>query len=52
MVDQCDKPVNMGSFVIDEENYDQKSWMLFEGTCNICLLVFSRQIFVTVLMLV
>ena len=29
MVDQCDKPVNLGNFVFDEENHEGKSWKLF-----------------------
>ena len=48
MVDQCDKPVNLGNFVFDEENHERKSWKLFGRTCNRSLLVF----FVIVLMLV
>ena len=40
MVDQCDKPVNLGSFVFDEKSCEKKSWKLFERTCNRPLLVF------------
>ena len=40
MVDQCDKPVNLGVFVFDEENHERKSWKLFGRTCNRSLLVF------------
>ena len=32
MVDQCDEPVNLGNFVFDEENHEQKSWKLFGRT--------------------
>ena len=52
MVDQCDKPVNLGKFVFDEENHERKSWKLFGRTCNRSLLVFLCQFFVIVLMLV
>ena len=52
MVDQCDKPVNLGNFVFDEENHERKSWKLFGRTCNRSLLVFLCQFFVIVLMLV
>ena len=40
MVDQCDKPVNLGNLVFDEENHEQKSWKLFRHTCNRSLVVF------------
>ena len=40
MVDQCDKPVNLGNFVSDEENHEQKSWKLFGRSCHRSLLVF------------
>ena len=52
MVDQCDKPVNLGNFVFDEENHEPKSWKLFGRTCNRSLLVSLCQFFVIVLMLV
>ena len=52
MVDQFDKPVNLGNFVFDEENYERKSWKLFGRRCNRSLLVFLCQFFVIVLMLV
>ena len=40
MVDQCDKPVNLGNFVFDEENHERKSWKFFGRICNRSLLVF------------
>ena len=40
MVDQCDMPVNIGNFVFDEKNHEQKSWKLFGCTCNRSFLVF------------
>ena len=52
MVDQCDKPVNLGNFVFDEENHERKSRKLFGRTCNRSLLVFLSQFFLIVLMLV
>ena len=52
MVDQCDKHVNLGNFVFDEENHERKAWKLFGRTCNRSLLVFLCQFFVIVLMLV
>ena len=52
MVDQCDKPVNLGNFVFDEENQERNSWKLFGRTCNRYLLVLLCQFFVIVLMLV
>ena len=51
MVDQCDKPVNLG-FFFDEENHERKPWKLFGHTCIRSLLVFLCQFFVIVLMLV
>ena len=30
MADQCDKPVNLGNVVFDEENHGRKSWKLFD----------------------
>ena len=48
----CDKPVNLGNFVFDEENHERKTWKLFGRTCNRSLLVFLCQFFVIVLMLV
>ena len=45
MVDQCDKPVNLGIFVFDEENHERTSWKLFGRTCNRSLLVFFVPIF-------
>ena len=51
MADRCDKPVNLGNFVFDEENHERKSWKLFGRTCKRSLLVFCA-IFVIVLMLV
>ena len=45
MVDQCDKPVNLGNFVFDKENHERKSWKLFGRTCNRSLLVFFVPIF-------
>ena len=52
MVDQCEKRVNLGNFVFDEENHEQKSWKLFGRTCNRSFLVFLVPFFVIVLMLV
>ena len=26
MGDECDKQLNLGNFVFDEENHEQKSW--------------------------
>ena len=34
MVDQCDKPVNLGNFVFDEEKHERKSWKFFGRICN------------------
>ena len=52
MVDQSEKPVKLGSFVFDEENYEQKSWKLFGRTCKKSVLVFLCQFFVVALVLV
>ena len=52
MVNQVDKLVNLGNFDFDEENHEQKSWMLFGRTYNRSLLNFLCHIFVIVLMLV
>ena len=52
MVDQCDKPVNLGNFVFDEENHERKSWKLLGSLCNRSLLVFLSRFFVIVLTLV
>ena len=29
MGDECDKQLNLGIFVFDEENHERKSWMFF-----------------------
>ena len=50
MVDQCDKPVNLGNFVFDEENHEKS-----HGNCldvHVIDLFFLCQCFVIVLMLV
>ena len=51
MGDECDKQLNLGNFVFDEENHERKSWKFFGRTCNISLVVFMCQFFVIVLML-
>ena len=51
MGDECDKQLNLGNFVFDEENHEQKSWKFFGRTCNRSLLVFMCQCFVIVLIL-
>ena len=51
MGDECDMQLNLGNFVFDEENHEQKSWMFFGRTCNRSLLVFMCQFFVIVLIL-
>ena len=38
MVDQCDMSVNLGNFLFDEENHEQKSLKLFGSLFS--LLVF------------
>ena len=45
MGDECDKHLNLGIFVFDEENHERKSWELFGRTCNRSLLVFLCQFF-------
>ena len=51
MGDECDKQLNLGNFVFDEENHERKSWKFFGRTCNRFLLVFMCQFFVIVLIL-
>ena len=51
MGDECDKQLNLGNFVFDEENHERKSWKFFGRTCNRSLLVFMCQFFVIVLIL-
>ena len=51
MGDECDKQLNLGNFVFDEENHERKSWKFFGHTCNRSLLVFMCQFFVIVLIL-
>ena len=51
MGDECDKQLNLGIFVFDEENHERKSWKFFGRTCNRSLLVFMCQFFVIVLIL-
>ena len=46
MGDECDKQLNLGNFVFDEENHERKSWK-----CHRSLLVFMCQFFVIVLIL-
>ena len=45
---ECDKQLNLGNFVFDEENHEQKSWKFFGRTCKRSLLVFLCPFFVTV----
>ena len=51
MGDECDKQLNLGNFVFDEENHERKSWKFFGRTCNRSLLVFMCQFIVIVLIL-
>ena len=51
MGDECDKQLNLGNFVFDEENHERKSWKFFGRTRNRSLLVFMCQFFVIVLIL-
>ena len=51
MGDECDKQLNLGNFVFDEENHERKTWKFFGRTCNRSLLVFMCQFFVIVLIL-
>ena len=51
MGDECDKQLNLGNFVFDEENHERKSWKFFGRTCKRSLLVFMCQFFVIVLIL-
>ena len=51
MGDECDKQLNLGNFVFDEENHERKSWKFFGRTYNRSLLVFLCQCFVIVLIL-
>ena len=48
MGDECDKQLNLGNFVFDEENHERKSWKFFGRTCNRSLLVFMCQFVVIV----
>ena len=50
MGDECDKQLNLGNFVFDE-NHEPKSWKVLGRTCNRSLLVFMCQLFVIVLIL-
>ena len=51
MGDECEKQLNLGNFVFDEENHEGKSWKFFGRMCNRSLLVFMCQFFVIVLIL-
>ena len=51
MGDECDKQLNLGNVVFDEENHERKSWKFFGRTCNRSLLVFMCRFFVIVLIL-
>ena len=51
MGDECDKQLNFGIFVFDQENHERKPWTFFERTCNRSLLVFMCHFFVIVLIL-
>ena len=51
MGDECDKQLNLGNFVFDEENHERKSWKFFGRTGNRSLLVFMCQFFVIYLIL-
>ena len=48
---ECEKKLNLGGFVFDEENHERKSRKFFGRTCNRSLLVFMCQLFVIVLIL-
>ena len=51
MGDECDKQLNLGNFLFDEEKHEQKSWKFFGRTCNRSLLVFMCHFCVIVLIL-
>ena len=51
MCTKCDKQLNLGKLVFDEENHERKSWKSFGRTCNRFLLVFVSHFFVIVLIL-
>ena len=43
MVDQCEKPKNLGNFVFDERNHERKPWKFLGRTCKRSLLPFLFQ---------
>ena len=51
MGNECDKQLNLVSFVFDDENHEPKSWKFFGRTCHRSLLVFMCQFFLIVLLL-
>ena len=51
MVERCDKRLNLGNFLFDEENHERTSWKLFGRPCNKSLF-FPCPFFVSGLMLV
>ena len=40
MRDECDKKINLGNFIFDEENHERKSWTFFGRTYNRSLFYF------------
>ena len=51
IINESDKPINLGNDVYEEKNYERKSW-LFGRTCIRYLFVFLCQFLVIFLMLV
>ena len=45
MGDDCEKQLNLGNFLFDEENHERKSWKFFGGKCDRSLLVLVFQFF-------
>ena len=51
MTDHTDKGLQLGNFVIDDNNQERQSWKCFGQTCNRSLVVFLSQFFVILLIL-
>ena len=51
MTEHTDNGLNLGNFVVDDNNQERQSWKCFGQTCNRSLVVFLSQFFDILLIL-
>ena len=51
MTEHTDNGLNLGNFVVDDNNQERQSWKCFGQTCNRSLVFFLSQFFVILLIL-